>query len=334
VSAGRLGEALPLLQDATTQAPQNFWAWFVLGNCYDRLGNDAEAKACYGTCVALKPDFEWAHFNRGLAQLRKQEYRGACADFDAVLTMRPDLADAYLNRALARQGLQQFREAEQDLTDAIMHGGPTRLYFLRGRVREKLADKDGAQRDFQAGLKTLPNDEKSWLARGFHLLSRDPKGALADFEQALQINPRSADALQNKAHVLAEKLDQTPQAVAALDRILEMYPESVKARSGRGVLHARLGQRDLALRDAEESLRRDSSPPRLYQVACIYALTSKQEPQDRVQAFQLLSSSLRQGYGFNNLDSDGDLDALRPLPEFRRVVDAARALRMPDAPKH
>ena len=70
----------------------------------------------------------------------------------------------------------------------------------------------------------------------------------------------------------------------------------------------------------------DASPPRLYQVACIYALTSKQQPDDRLQAFQLLSSALRKGYGFQYLEIDTDLDPLRPLPEFRRLTDAARRL--------
>ena len=329
LSAGRLREALPLLHEATIREPRNFWAWFVQGNCYDRLSIDVEAKASYGTCIALKPDFVWAHFNRGLALLRKQEFRAACTDFDTVLTMRPNLADAYLNRALARQGLQQNREAETDLTKALECGGPSRLYFLRARVRDKLGDKAGAQSDLEAGLKTPPADEKSWVARGFYLLNRDPKAALADFEQALLVNPRSADALQNKAHVLAEKLGRNQDALAVLNRALEFYPDSVQARSGRGVLYARLGQREPALRDAEETLRRDSSPPRLYQVACIYALTSKDQPDDRLQAFKLLSSSLRQGYGFNFLDSDDDLNPLRATPEFHRLVEAALALRTP-----
>lgn len=327
VARGRVSEAMTILQDATNREPQSFWAWFVLGDCYDRLGNDAEAKACFSVCVALKPDFEWAYFNRGLAQLRKQEYRGACMDFDAVLKKRPDLVDAYLNRALARQGLKEFREAELDLTSALDRGGPSRLYFVRGRVRDQLGDKEGSQRDFEAGVKSSPTDEKSWISRGFYVAARDPKAALADFEQALRVNPRSLDALQNKAYVLAEKLGKNQQALEALDRALALYPDSVKARSGRGILYARLGQREPALRDAEESLRRDSGPPRLYQVACIYALTSKDEPTDRTQAIQLLSSSLRQGYGFNLLESDDDLKNLRALPEFLRMVEAAKTLR-------
>ncbi len=327
VAAGRLREALVLLQKAAYDEPQNFWASFVLANCYDRLTQDTRAEARYGICIALKPSFPWSHFNRGLALLRQQDYRSACADFDTVLKLRPDLNDAYLNRALARQGLQQYPEAEQDLTAALERGGPTRLYFLRARVREKRGDKAGAKADYEEGMRRPPLDEKSWLARGFYMIGRDPKAALADFDEALRSNPRSAEALQNKAHVLAEKLGRNEESLQVLNRSLELYPESVLARGGRGVLHARLGQRDAALRDAEETLRRDASPPRLYQVACIYALTSKKQPEDRVQAFQLLSSSLTRGYGFNLLETDADLDPIRGAPEFRRLVDAARALR-------
>lgn len=327
IAAGQLRVALPLLQKATQLEPSNFWAWFVFGNCCDRLGMDARAEACYATCVALKPDFHWAYFNRGLALYRQQVYHLACDDFDAVLALRPDLADAYLNRALSRQGLQQFKEAEQDLTAALDHGGPTRLYFLRARVREKLGNKKGANADTLEAMRLPPQDEKSWIARGIYQLNRDPKAALADFEQALRVNPHSADALQNKAHVLAEKMGQNQESLKALNRLLELYPDSVKARNGRGVVLARLGKRDAALRDAEETLRRDATPPRLYQVACIYALTSKLNSDDRLQAFQLLSAALRSGYGFQYLEIDTDLDPIRALPEFRRLIDAARALR-------
>lgn len=329
VTAGRLRAALPLLQKATQLEPANFWAWFVLGNCCDRLGMDARAEACYATCIALNPDFHWSYFNRGLALYRQQDYRAACADFDKVLTLRPDVGDAFLNRALARQGLQQYREAEEDLTKALDFGGPSRLYFLRARMRDKLGNKAGAQADIAEAMRRPPQDEKSWIARGIHQLHRDPKAALADFEEALRINPRSADALQNKAHVLAEKLGRNKDSLQSLDRLVELYPDSVKARNGRGVVLARLGQREAAIRDAEETLRRDASPPRLYQVACIYALTSAQQPDDRLQAFQLLSSALRKGYGTQYLDIDTDLDPIRNHSEFRRLTDAAHALALP-----
>ncbi len=109
VAAGRLREALPLLQQATRLEPANFWAWFVLANCFERLALDARAEACYATCIALQPSFPWAHFNRGLALLRQQDYRAAAADFDSVLVLRPDVAEAYLNRALRGRAWENLK---------------------------------------------------------------------------------------------------------------------------------------------------------------------------------------------------------------------------------
>ena len=95
----------------------------------------------------------------------------------------------------------------------------------------------------------------------------------------------------------------------------------------RGVLHARLGNRDQAAADAEAALKRDNSPPIRYFAACIYALTARDHPKDRDLALRLLRDALRFGYGTQFLATDRDLDALRTLPEFRRLRDAVAALR-------
>src|SRR5205085_29253 len=94
-----------------------------------------------------------------------------------------------------------------------------------------------------------------------------------------------------------------------------------------GVLLARLGRQDAARADARSVLLLDSSPPTLYQAACIYALTAKHDVNDRVEACRLLSAALRGGFGFDLLDDDKDLDSLRDLPEYRRLVAAAKGLR-------
>jgi tetratricopeptide (TPR) repeat protein len=333
IRAGRFREALPLLRRATELEPKNYWAHFVLGTCYDRLGNDVRAEACYSTCVSIRPDLHWPYFNRGLAHLRQRNHDQAFADFDKVVELKPDLTDAYVNRALAREGLKEYDAAIRDLTDALERGASqTRLYFNRARLREKVGDAEGARRDFEEGMRLEPGDEKSWNSRGVARLGRDPRAALDDFEQALRLNPLSRPALENKAHVLAEKLGRTEEAVRVLDQLVALFPEAAAPRRGRGVLHARLGRRDAALKDAEESLRYDTSPPQLYQVACVYALTSRLQPEDRPRAFQLLSSALRRGFGHTMIETDTDLDPLRKQPEFVRLVEAARALRAAETP--
>jgi serine/threonine protein kinase/tetratricopeptide (TPR) repeat protein len=324
---GRFQEALPLLVQATDQDPQDYWAWFLRGVCHDHLSQPTEAIACNSTCIALAPESHWAYLNRGLTRLRQQRFQQAAADLDRVLELRPDLVEAYKNRALAREGLKQYAEAIDDLTRALELGdSPTHVYFLRAAVRDHAGDTKGAKKDREEGMRREPADEMDWLARGYARMNIEPRAALEDFDQALKINSRSLAALQNKAHILS-KLGRNEEAVKSLDKLVDVYPDFVLARAGRGVLLARLGKREAAHKDALECLARDNLPLTFYQLAGIYALTSKTSRVDRQQAFRLLSVSLQKGVGFDLLETDRDLDPIRECPEFKKLVAAARAIR-------
>jgi eukaryotic-like serine/threonine-protein kinase len=328
---GHLREALRLLREAGRLAPDRAAVWTARGACHAALGQFDKAAACFETSVALRPDFWRGYLWRGQANLELKDHESARDDFAAALRLRPDFAPAHFLRALARLGLKDFRGADEDLTRALeLDPGHTRLYFTRSRVRALTGDRDGARRDFAEGLRREPADELSWTARGEARLGTDPRAALADFDAALRLNPWSRNAAQNKAHVLAEKLGRTGEAVAVLDRLVERYPDFVPARAGRGVLLARLGQRERALQDAGEALRRDTGALNLYQAACVYALTSRQEPGDRLEAFRLLARALKTGFGADLLETDPDLASLRHLPEFRGLVELARAFRKAD----
>jgi eukaryotic-like serine/threonine-protein kinase len=328
---GNYRKALPLLRQATQRDPQSFAAWFVRGVCHLELLQDAEAAACFNSCVALAPEFPWSWYNRGLAHRRQRHHEQALADFDRVVALQPALVKAYVNRALARQGLGDHAGAVRDLTRALElaegQGGPgTSIHFLRATARARAKDPEGARRDREEGMRREPADEDGFVDRGLARVASDPEGALADFERALQINPRSFRGLQNKAALLVDKFGRDDEALRVLDAAVRLYPDSALARGGRGVLRARVGKRAQALEDAQEALLLDASPPMLYQVACVYALTSRQQAEDRVKALQLLSSALGKGYGLDLIDQDNDLDPVRNLPEYRRLVEAARSL--------
>ena len=324
---GQRRAALPLLREAAGREPQNVWAWLLLGNAYLDQGRADRAEFCYDVCIALWSDFPWAWYNRGLAHLHQKDYNRAVDDFTRCLQLRPDVAEAHVDRALAEQGRGCLAEAEADLTRALQLGRrDTRLYFLRARVRTKRGDAAGAAADRAEGRQREPGDEKGWIARGIDRLASDPDGALADFTAAGRLNPRSIVALQNQAHVLAERLHRPADAVAALDAAIALSPESGELLCGRGVLLARLGKFDAARRDAVDALRTDTSPARRYQAACVYALTSPNRPGDALQALSLLAGALRDGYGHDLLKTDTDLSPLRDRAEFRSLLDASTAL--------
>jgi serine/threonine protein kinase/Tfp pilus assembly protein PilF len=321
MNQGRFQEALPLWLRGVRENPRDLWTWAGLAACYDNLGHHEKSSACYSTCIALAPRLSLLYFKRGVAYLLIKNFAEARADFDKFLAGHPDVPEAYINRSLAYEGLKQDRPAMEDVTRAMELGTTqTRVYFIRALLRARNGDREGARLDREKGLRLEPADELSYVVRGTARINTDPKAALADFDRALQINSRSRDGLQNKASVLSEQLGQTAQSLDVLNTAIQLYPDFVPARAGRGVLLARLGKRLEAIHDAEECLRRDIQPATLYQVAGIYALTSKQNVEDRQEALFLLSSALRKGYGWNLIGIDTDLDPIRNCAEFRRLT--------------
>lgn len=317
-------EALTALTEASRQEPQDFSLWMTLGQYHAFQGRDAEAEDCFTAAVVLRPRSPWPYFHRGRVELERQEYEPARRDFDEALRLRPMLAVAYVNRALARSGLGDDIGAVADLTAALERGVPdTRIYFLRSEALDRLGDHVGADRDRAEGLRRTPNDAASWVARGLARLPADPAGALTDFEAALKLDPRSRSALQNRAMVLSEYLGRTEEAIATLDRVVTLDPGFVPARVGRGVLLARLGRRQEAIRDAEASLRGDTAAETIYRVACIYALTSRLAPDDRPRAFGMLATALSQESSWAEVArTDPDLDPIRDQSSFRELLRA------------
>jgi tetratricopeptide (TPR) repeat protein len=277
------------------------------------------------------------------------------------------LADALLQRAILVRERTELIPDEPALRQAIEDVGRalelectyTLPYYIRAELRERLKDFAGGQRDREEGFGREATDEDSWNTRGYarvrylegwqaRLRGEGPAGllfqaveqafeqaqfqqALTEFRQAERLNPRSFHALENQVHVLSEDLGQTDQALAILNQALAYYQDSPILHGGRGTLLARLGRRDEALKDAELCLARSDDAMLLFQVAGIYALTSRQNPEDRQEAFRLLSLALKKGFGYDLVESDPDLGPLHRDPRFRRIAEAVQALRATEA---
>jgi tetratricopeptide (TPR) repeat protein len=314
--------ALQALAEARRRAPQDFALWMNLGQCQALLGRLAEAEDCFTVAAALRPRSPWPFFHRGRVELERRDFEQARLDLDEALRLRPGLGAAHVNRGLALLGERDNAGAVTELTTALQLGvTSTRVYFIRAEARARSGDRAGAVRDREEGLHRTPTDVESWVARGLARLPDDPTGALADFEAALGLDPRSRSALQNKGAVLSERLGRTIEAVAALDRAVMLYPDYVPARVGRGVLLARLGRRAAAHRDAEESRRRDLSGETAYRIACIYALTAKGDPADRPRALRMLATALGQEPAWAQIAvTDPDLESIRDQAGFTDLI--------------
>jgi tetratricopeptide (TPR) repeat protein len=328
-------EALRRLIPFTEKRPSHFMGWYVRGICHDGMAQHPDAIAAFDVCVALKPQFAWSHFARGLARLHGQRYDVAAEDFSEALKLHPKWRSALIDRALAFEGRARLEEAENDLTEALKQPDvPTRVYLLRSRIRKAKGDLVNAEIDRQTGMAAEPTDALSWNARGIWNLESNPEQALHDFDQALKSDPDMFDAMKNKAYVLADKLRRPNDAVVVLDELLKIYPDCVEARAGRGVYLARLGEIDRARADARECLKHDRSPFLLYQLAGLYAQLIRVDKQggSKEKALEMIAGAFRGGFNqFAVVNSDPDLNPLRSDPEFKTILEHARGQARPNS---
>jgi tetratricopeptide (TPR) repeat protein len=325
----KAAEALEKLVPFTEEFPDHFLAWFLRGACHYSLRQYANAAEAFTACTTLWPDFAWAHANRGIARYQLGKLALAEADLTHALQSRPDLVEVLVNRAMVREVQKNYAGAEADLSAALaLPGVPTRVYFERSRVRSANGNKAGAEADAAEGLKCEPQDAVSWTIRGVWKQKADPKGAIADYDAAIVLNPKAHSAMRNKAVVLADFLNRPADAVVVMDKLLELYPYYTEARSGRAIYLARMGEAKRAIEDAAIVLKEEPSPYRLYQMAGLYAQLSKTDKTGaaRQQALQYAAKAFRTGFvQFSLIAEDPDIDPIRDDPEFKGIVQHAKA---------
>ena len=305
--------------------------WLLLGSALGGLGQHVDAEGAFSTAAALEPRSDVALLNRANGRLEQRKFSEAIADYEAVLAMHPQLVCALLNRALAYEAMGEWKLALTDLNDAVAsQASPPRALLLRARIKKQMGDDAGAEADRQLGIAMEPWDEAGWIARGIAQLASDPQAAWHDFQQALQRNPQSVNALKNIVHVTADRLQRPDDALAALNAWLNLEPNNANALIGCGVLKARLGEREASLADVESALKQSQDPVILFQAACAYSLLAGGDPPNKeweARGLALLSQAMdRDPRLFPRAFADPDLSSLRKSELFQRLVEAYQEL--------
>jgi eukaryotic-like serine/threonine-protein kinase len=326
LSEARWTEAAAALSASLKQSPQDPAVWSALGQA--RLsGLDYEgAIAAFQAAVVLSPDQAVSHYLLGVAYLSKDQFDPAADALGRCIEIDPTFAPAYADRGLAHLLASRFEQAVKDFSDSIARAPEhTRAYLLRSRALEQLGRRDRADEDRKTGLTLDPGDEQSAVTRGVFRLD-EPAAAIADFELALRFHPTSIDALQNLAYVHSELLNEPLAATVFLDRLIEHHPTHIDALTSRAVLLARAGALDRAIGDARLALDKALLPSHRYQLAGVFAHASQSDPVHLDKAIELLKASLTQGYGFDLIQSDPDLAAVRDTPKMRELLRAVREM--------
>ncbi|MFO0910636.1 MAG: tetratricopeptide repeat protein [Isosphaeraceae bacterium] len=232
---GRLEEALRELDEALKLDPNNPAIHKDRGGIYGQMGEPARALEELNTALRLNPNLARAYQNRAATQNALGHYDQAIQDADNALRLEPRNPGALNNRGLARLALGQHDAAILDFTAALEIDprlGPA--YLNRAGALTLLGRHDDAAADYASAVRidpryaTLssqpgsipdllhlgagkPNADRlalrqdvpapaspvaSFRTQGDLLrVAGDWEGAITSYTQALQADPRDANAL-------------------------------------------------------------------------------------------------------------------------------------------
>jgi tetratricopeptide (TPR) repeat protein len=127
-------------------------------------------------------------------------------------------------------------------------------YFDRGFAKQKKGDLDGAIADYIQAIKLNPKDVSAYNNRGNVKFTKgDLNGAMADYNQAVRLNPKYAVAYNNLGNVKQKKGD-LDGAMTDLNQAIELNPQYGLAYRNRGNVKRKKGDLDGAIADFNRAI--------------------------------------------------------------------------------
>ena len=294
-ASGRFDEAIEEFRRALARAPSSGEALLYLGDALADSGKRADAEAAYGRAAAARPSY-WAPQNRlGALFYAKGDYARAITAYEEAARLNPSSARPFSNLcgAYLQSGRldDAVRAAQKSIELAPSPSGWSNLgtaYYYSGRYKDAAAS-------FRKAVDAAPKRSTQWVGLGDALrwAGGDPAPARAAYEEALRrtgdelnVNPRDAAALRNRAHALANLGDDA--------KALEVI----------------LAARAAAPEDSTVLVR-----------AAMLALKRK----DRGTAFTLLANAVQKGFSPSLLRAEPDFGAVRSDPLFEKALTTPRA---------
>ncbi|MBI3554291.1 MAG: tetratricopeptide repeat protein [Elusimicrobia bacterium] len=205
--AGRLKEAVAVLETAHARWANNDQIAYFLALGYDDLKDDAKAVKLLRKVLELKPDYRDARYQLAVLLEKGGRIEEAAKEFRALLAQKPEDASVlnYLGYSLADRGLK-LAEAEDMIARAVKLDPKNPAYEdSLGWVHFKLGRSSEAMHELFSALRGLPEDETVWDHLGDVYAARQDFGSAWRFWKKSESLyspeaklPRKASAVEDK----------------------------------------------------------------------------------------------------------------------------------------
>jgi tetratricopeptide (TPR) repeat protein len=163
-------EALPYLEKALYENPQEEKIYLYLGVVYEQIGDTEKSIQTLKRGLNVSQEYkDLIYYNLGNNYFRRQEFTVAEQMYSNALQVNGSLEVAYLNRANSRLELEEYPEARQDYIDYLrldpdtsQRGNIEKIIALLGQAieeaeHERLAELERQKALLDEVLDTLKN---------------------------------------------------------------------------------------------------------------------------------------------------------------------------------
>jgi Flp pilus assembly protein TadD len=202
--------------------------------------------------IAEKPDVAFAHFQLAYACTALKRIDEAQAEYEKAIALDPKMAEAQLNLGILLLAKDPVA-AVAPLRKAVeLLPAQSRPRYLLGLAQQRSGDIAGAAESFEGASRLDPRDGDSLIQLGrMYLKNSRPADAEAKFHAALNLQPKSPDALQGLA--LSLDAQKKPAALDAYRDYLAVQPQDAYAHSRMVRLLVDQSQFDAALAELDKN---------------------------------------------------------------------------------
>ena len=181
--------------------------------------------------------------------------------------MQIDLAEELKYLTLVTLGVSSYAADDWDsaiaqLTNALSEAkankaalDPAAIYFYRGTAYGKQGEYDSAIADFNEALLLNPKVATVLNNRGIAYREKgEYDRAIADFNEALKLNPKDADGFYNRG-IAYDNKGEYDRAIADYNEALKLNPKFAYAFYNRGLAYSDKGEYDRAIADYSQVIQ-------------------------------------------------------------------------------
>ncbi len=247
LDSGEAQHALPFLEIAIMEDPENENLWFDLAYCYDRLEKVPEAIKAYTRYLDYDPFNDSAWYNLGLVYSRESDHVKALDAFEYAVAINDDMPIYLLSLAHTFASLENYTKAISLFDELLeMDENNTNALCSIGECYEKLGKWEIAAAFYEKTIDLDPENGEAYFGLAVVMMETGKLfESLAFVKKALKYDEVNSEYWYGLGKVY-HKLGSTKEAIQSYQRALEFEEDDVDSMAGLAYVYLETGEKELA----------------------------------------------------------------------------------------